>query len=96
MYLDDIFITGRTHQEHLQNLEEVLKRLKQAGLRLKLSKCQFVQPSVQYLGYKIDHEGLHPTEEKTRAIKEAPRPQNVSELRVYLGLLNYYVTFLPT
>lgn len=88
VYLDDILITGKTKEEHLRNLEEVLKRLQQAGLRLKRKKCQFLQPSVQYLGYKIDKKGLHPTEEKVKAIKEAPRPKNVGELRSYLGLIN--------
>lgn len=88
VYLDDILITGKTKEEHLRNLEEVLKRLQQAGLRLKRKTCQFLQQSVQYLGYKIDKKGLHPTEEKVKAIKEAPRPKNVGELRSYLGLIN--------
>ena len=48
-----------------------------------------------YLGYHIDSEGLHPTEEKLRAVQAAPRPTNVTELKSYLGLLTYYGKFLP-
>ena len=95
VYLDDILVTGRTHQEHLWNLQIVLRQLKQAGLRLKREKCQFLTKAVQYLGYRIDQDGLHPTDDKIKAIREAPAPRNVAELRSYLGLLNYYGKFLP-
>ena len=52
-------------------------------------------PSVSYLGHKIDAEGLHPLSDKLQAVKEAPTPRNVSELKSYLGLLTYYGKFLP-
>ena len=52
-------------------------------------------PSVVYLGHRIDEQGLHPTEEKVRAVQEAPEPCNVTELKSYLGLLSYYGKFLP-
>ena len=93
-YLDDLLITGSTEQEHLANLEEVLGRLSNAGLRLKKSKCSFQVPAVVYLGHKVNAKGLHPTDEKIRAIKEAPSPKNLTELRSYLGILNYYGKFL--
>ena len=51
--------------------------------------------SVTYLGYRIDAEGLHPVEEKVKAVQAAPEPQNTSELKSYLGLLSYYSRFLP-
>ena len=52
-------------------------------------------PSVVYLGHRIDAQGLHPLAEKVKAIQEAPKPNNVSELKAYLGLLSYYSKFLP-
>ena len=55
----------------------------------------FMSESVNYLGHRIDQEGLHPTEEKLEAIRDAPKPRNVTELRSYLGLLTYYSKFLP-
>ena len=79
----------------MQSLEEVLKRLNQAGLRAKKNKCLFMASSVSYLGHKIDAEGLHPLPDKLEAIKSAPTPTNVTELKSYLGLLTYYGKFLP-
>ena len=53
----------------------------------------FLASSVQYLGYVIDAEGLHPMPEKVKAVQNAPSPTNVSELKSYLGLLSYYSKF---
>ena len=95
VYLDDILITGKSNEEHLKTVEEVLARLEKAGLRLKRSKCKFMLPSIEYLGHTISASGLQPTKEKVRAIVEAPVPQNVSQLKSFLGLLNYYAKLLP-
>ena len=95
VYLDDILITGTTQEEHLHNLDQVLNHLQTAGLRLKNKKCSFMLPSVEYLGHVIDSVGLHPTQAKVKAIKEAPTPKNVAELCSFLGLINYYGKFLP-
>ena len=95
MYIDDILITGETETEHLQTLEEVLKQLAKAGLRVKKKKCKFMVPSVSYLGHVIDANGLRPLPEKVQAIQHAPTPKNVTELKSYLGLLTYYGKFLP-
>ena len=95
VYLDDILVTGKTEEEHLKSLEEVLKRLLEAGLRLRREKCVFMQDSVTYLGYRIDSQGLHPIAEKVDSIKKAPSPSNVNQLKSYLGLLSYYGRFIP-
>lgn len=90
MYLDDILLTGRDEAEHLSTLDEVLRRLKEAGLRLHRRKCAFLQDEVEYLGHIINAEGLHPVQSKVTAIEEAPMPTTVTELKAYRGLLNYY------
>ncbi|XP_029551127.1 uncharacterized protein K02A2.6-like [Salmo trutta] len=95
VYLDDILVTGETEEEHLHHLDQVLKRFSEAGLRLKRSKCTFQAQSVTYLGHKITAQGLCPVEDKVRAIKDAPNPKNGSELRSFLGMVNYYGKFLP-
>ena len=95
VYIDDILVTGSSTEDHLQNLQKVLEKLQSAGLRLNMDKCFFLRPSITYLGHVIDKEGLHPTQEKIQAIKEAPRPRNVTELRSFLGLINYYGKFFP-
>ena len=68
VYLDNILITGKSQTEYFENLGDVLKRLKETGLRLQQDKCQFMKDSVVYLEHRIDKDGLHPTEEKVRAI----------------------------
>ncbi len=65
------------------------------GIRMKRSKCFFMQESVEYLGHIIDASGIKATPEKTTAISKAPSPENVTQLRSFLGLLNYYRKFLP-
>ncbi len=95
VYLDDVLVTGRDQSDHLHNLSRILERLESAGLTLKRPKCVFMTHSVEYLGHVIDKEGLHPSETKIRAIQDAPEPKNLSELQSFLGLLNYYRSFIP-
>ena len=93
VYFDDILVTGSPSEDHLQNLDKVLTKIDEAGLRLKRSKCSFMMSKIEYLGHVIDEHGIHPTEDKVKAIQEAPRPKNVSELRSFIDILNYYGKF---
>ena len=93
VYIDDILVTETDEQNHLKNLELVLQRLELAGLTLKKSKCVTAE-SVEYLGHVIDKNGLHPSPSKVQAIKQALPPTNVTELKSFLGLVNYYHMFL--
>ena len=91
--VDDILVSGAKDGDHLKNLEEVFKRLPKAGLRLKKGKCVFMEPQVTYLGHRVSKEGIQPMEDKVEAITNAPPPRNVSELKSYLGMINYYKKF---
>ena len=73
----------------------MLLRFRQTGLCLKKQKCQFVVKSVDYLGYTIDQQGIYPSQGKVKAVKAAPNPKNLTELKAYLGSLTYYGKFLP-
>ena len=95
-YIDDILVTGRTRQEHEQNLHQVFQRLEQFGLRVKPSKCKFFQERVEFLGHVITPEGVHPTQERVNGILAAAEPRNKKELKSFLGLMTYNVKFLPT
>ena len=92
---DDILIVGNDSQENLKILTYVLDRLHKYNLHLKLPKCEFLKPEVVYLGLRISMEGLQTVEEKINAVKQAPASQNVSELRSFLGMVQYYHSFLP-
>ena len=66
-----------------------------ADLTMNQAKCKFLLPSVEYLGHVIYQHGVHHSQEKVKAIKEAPEPHNISELRSFLDIINYYARFLP-
>ena len=95
VYLDDILIAEKMEQDHLTILEKILSRLQNAGIQLKCSKCTFMLSSIDYLGHRISADGLQPTKEKVRAISEDPSPQNITQLRSFLGVIDYYSKFLP-
>ncbi|CAG9110788.1 unnamed protein product [Plutella xylostella] len=95
VFIDDIAVTGPTRQIHLERLELVLKRLQEAGLKLKKNKCEFFQDSITYLGYVIDKYGLHKCPTKVQAVINAPKPKDVTEVKRFLGMVNYYRTFIP-
>ena len=77
--LDDMIISGSTDQEHLANLEEVLRRLSKHGLRANNSKCEFFKERIEFCGHEISKLGLYKSQQKVDAVLQAPRPENVSQ-----------------
>lgn len=94
VYIDDLIIFSRSFDEHLIHLEKVFKRLREADVKLKPSKCHFVKSQVEYLGHIVSAEGVRPNPAKISAVKEFPVPKNVKDLRAFLGLCNYYRRFV--
>lgn len=94
VYLDDVVIGGRDQGQHDELLEQVLRRMSQAGLRLNRRKCQLGLTQVTYLGHTISEQGIKPTDEKIRAIVEAPAPSDKRTLKSWLGMLSYFSKFL--
>ena len=93
--MDDLLVGGTNDDEHLKNLEAVFKQFLKFGLRVKLPKCVFMAPSVIYFGLRFSEKGLQPTDEKVKAIKDAPTPHNVTELRSFLGMVAALTNFIP-
>lgn len=90
-----MIIAGASQEELLVRLRDVLRRFQAVGLKVKKEKCQLGVTQVDFLGFRVDAEGIHPTPGKTEAIMNAPCPANKTELQAFLGLLNFYHAFLP-
>ena len=94
VYLDDVIVFGRDFEEHLVRLREVFERFRQAGLKLKPSKCFLLRPKVPFLGHVISADGVSTDPDKIRAVEQWPIPSNVSDVRSFLGLASYYRRFI--
>ncbi|GFQ86577.1 hypothetical protein TNCT_683231 [Trichonephila clavata] len=95
VYIDDILIASRNLDEHISHLKEIFQRLDKNGLVLKISKCIFAKPEVDFLGHHVSESGIRPTTERIQAILDFNRPSTVKQLRRFLGMLNFYRRFLP-
>lgn len=94
VYLDDIIIVGRSFDEHLENLRKVLQKLKDVNLKLSPAKCKLFRHEVTYLGHVISAEGVRTDPEKVSAVKNWKCPNDVHQLRSFLGLCTYYRRFV--
>ena len=93
--MDDILIHGRTQEEHDVRLHQTLKKIQAAGLTLNKDKCVFSKTSVKFLGQVIDSDGIRPDPDKIKAIHDVQEPQNVSDIRRFLGMVNQLSKFSP-
>ena len=94
VFLDDIIVFSSTLEEHEARLLHVLQQLRENGLKLSPTKCRFFQNSVRYLGHIVSNNGVETDPEKVSALHTWPRPQNLSELKSFLGFAGYYRRFV--
>ncbi|KAG7307507.1 hypothetical protein JYU34_007710 [Plutella xylostella] len=95
VFLDDIILASQDIKTHLLLIEEVFKKLQDAGLKLKENKCFFMLNEVKYLGYIISKDGIKVDPEKVDAVVKIASPTNISQLRSFIGLVNFYARFVP-
>ena len=96
LFIDDILIvTKGTKNEHLDKVREILKTLDNAELQLKAGKCKIAQSEIEWLGFKMRKDGISPVNTKVQAITEKLRPENLKELRSFLGAVNQFNKFIP-
>ncbi|KAL0192316.1 hypothetical protein M9458_010612, partial [Cirrhinus mrigala] len=94
VYIDDILIYSRNQADHRQHVQQVLQKLREHCLYLKLDKCEFHQPSVQFLGYVISADGVQMDQGKVNGILEWPQPSSVKELQRFLGFSHFCHCFI--
>ena len=94
VYLDDIIILGKDFNDHFSNIQSVFQRIRDAGLKLKPTKCMFFQEKVDYLGHIVSRSGVSVDPTKVDKIKNWPMPKTSREVQQYLGLANYYQRFV--
>ena len=93
--VDDILVaTSGGVTSHMEVIKQVFGRLAKHNVKLNGLKCQFFQAQVKYMGHILSKEGISPVKNKLDAIRLAPRPKDVSQLRSFLGMLNYYSKFI--
>ncbi|XP_055680279.1 uncharacterized protein K02A2.6-like [Lutzomyia longipalpis] len=94
VYLDDILVVAQNEKEHSERIEKVLQKLQKANLTVKKEKCRFGVKELEFVGYKIDDQGIHPTRDHVKDIVQTPPPQNKTELKAFLGIINFYGRFI--
>jgi hypothetical protein len=94
-YLDDILVFSRTSEEHERHLRTLFDRLQRHGILVNPAECVFRAPDVTFLGYKVSAEGSRPLEERVTHLQDCPPPKTASQLRHFLGMLIFYMRFLP-
>jgi hypothetical protein len=94
VFFDDILVYSKSLSEHKQHLQQVMTVFRQHSLKAKLSKCQFVQPRVEYLGHIISGDGVQTDPKKIAAITEWKTPTTLKQLRRILGMSGYYRRFI--
>jgi hypothetical protein len=90
-YLDDLLcISKLSLEDHLGKLEEVLRQLRDAGLKVNAAKSTFCALEIEYLGYILTRDGIKPQSNKMQAILAIKLPTGVNQLRHFLGMVQYY------
>jgi transposase InsO family protein len=94
VYIDDLLIHSKNHEEHLVYLEKVLQRLEENHMKLNIEKCFFGNTEVSYLGFVLTPEGIKPGRDKLKAIKAAQPPTDMKAVRSFIGLCNFFRTHI--
>ncbi|CAC5425334.1 unnamed protein product [Mytilus coruscus] len=92
---DDIIVHGKSEEEHNRNLEQLLCRLLEKGLTLNIDKCQFNMERIEFMGHILSEHGIGVSDSQLQAIKEARKPQTVTEVKSFMGLVNFTGRFIP-
>ena len=93
-YLDDLLIYSDDLEQHRKDVTKVLEKLREIGVSLKLTKCEFHKEETEYLGFIVNKEGVRVDPVKTEAIKIWTSPQKVKDIQSFTGFCNFYRGFI--
>lgn len=93
-YLDDIIVYSKSREQHKADLERVMLKLKKHNVKLNLEKCVFMQNSVKFLGFTMSGDGVSIAQDKMEAFTNLREPENISEVKSYLGMLTFLERFV--
>ena len=94
IYLDDVIVFSWTEEKHLTQLLLVFERFWEHGLKLKPSKCNFIQKEIAFLGHKVSEEGMKPGNDGLKGIVEMAPMANYTEIRRFLGATGFFQCFI--
>ena len=94
IYLDNVIVFSRMEEDHIHRLRVVFSRFMEHGLKLKPSKCHFLQDEITFLGHQISAEGMKPGTENLRAIAEMAPPTTYTGIREYTGMTGFFRRFI--
>lgn len=94
-FYDDIKISSENDHEHLKRVKQFYQICRENGIRLRREKCQLLTNELEYLGFKMNEQGVHKTAGKVQAVLNAPAPKNVTEVKSFAGLVGFYGRFVP-
>jgi hypothetical protein len=94
IFINDVIIFSLTFQEHLERLELVFNRIKEANLKLSPQKCTFFKRKVKYIGHVVSAEGVKTDPEKISKVVDWPTPTNAEEVRKFIGFAGYFRRFI--
>ena len=93
-YVDDLLIHSATFEEHIIHVDEVLRKLTEAGFTINAAKCQFCKPEIKFLGHIISDQTVRPDKDRIEAILAYPAPKTQKQLRRFLGICNFHKQFI--
>jgi len=94
VYIDDIIVFSKTAEDHVRDVEQVLSRIINSGLKIHVGKCKWAQKEVEYVGFIVGRDGVHPMPDKVSSIMNFKQPTNLHDLRSFLSLASYYRRFI--
>lgn len=94
-FVDDILISSEDEETHIEDIRKVLKKLDEFGLRVSLSKCEFMKTEIDFLGFTINADGIKPKQSKINDMKNLPVPKTLKTLRGLIGMFSFYRQHIP-